>query len=405
MSIFEEYGALNKGVSPLGNTYTGDLAGIQTGLEFIAKLDPVRKKNCAYLIDGQPAITTALRCQVLRNKIELVLDKKNIKGRIGEKMKWIKDTLDIWPQRNWVNELANRQVEEAVTEMSLPDVQIELDFDKKESVIEMKKQMTIKWNLKYACSDKVTNIQDVYTEVGKCNCFVRKTGSDILTTLIQGFNFTNSRFQLHEFNFTNSTSWIHEFNFTNSRIQLHEFNFTNLASRIHEFNFTNSRIQLPEFNFTNSAFEFVKLNSWIREVEFVKWNSWSWIREFVKLNLWSWIREVEFGNSWSWNREFVKLKPWINEVEMLLPVFRSFGQHDRPTVSVVNQILCCHSKLNRHRPSTELYRVCVIQSTLVISTSLISNNRLSRSENLVPVKHRDLPTSNKILWKRGETAP
>ena len=49
MSIFEEYGALNKGVSPLGNTYTGDLAGIQTGLEFIAKLDPVRKKNCAYL--------------------------------------------------------------------------------------------------------------------------------------------------------------------------------------------------------------------------------------------------------------------------------------------------------------------------------------------------------------------
>ena len=81
--------------------------------------------------------------------------------------------------------------------------------------------------------------------------FLRKTGSDISTTLIQGFNFTNSQFQLHEF--TISTSRIHDFNFTNSssRIQLHEF--TNSTSRIHEFNFMNSRIQLHEFNFTNST--------------------------------------------------------------------------------------------------------------------------------------------------------
>ena len=35
---------------------------------------------------------------------------------------------------------------------------------------------------------------------------------------------------------------------------------------------------------------------------------------------------------------------------------------------------------------------------LVISTSLTSNNRLSRSENPVPVKHKIL-TSTKILWK------
>ena len=39
----------------------------------------------------------------------------------------------------------------------------------------------------------------------------------------------------------------------------------------------------------------------------------------------------------------------------------------------------------------------MIQSTLVISTSLISNNRLSRSENQT--------TGNKILWKWGEIAP
>ena len=41
------------------------------------------------------------------------------------------------------------------------------------------------------------------------------------------------------------------------------------------------------------------------------------------------------------------------------------------------------------------------QSTLVISTSLILNNRLSRSENLVPFKHENLATGNKILWKRS----
>ena len=35
--------------------------------------------------------------------------------------------------------------------------------------------------------------------------------------------------------------------------------------------------------------------------------------------------------------------------------------------------------------STSLIKKCFIQSTLVISTSVISNNRLSRRENLIPV--------------------
>ena len=58
----------------------------------------------------------------------------------------------------------------------------------------------------------------LHVEMNGCKAFfkliVRKTGSDISTTLIQGFIFTNSRFQLHEF--TISTSRIHNFNFTNS---------------------------------------------------------------------------------------------------------------------------------------------------------------------------------------------
>ena len=43
-----------------------------------------------------------------------------------------------------------------------------------------------------------------------------------------------------------------------------------------------------------------------------------------------------------------------------------------------------------------------IQLTSGISTSFISNNLLSRSENLVPVF---TGKSNKILWKRGDIAP
>ena len=45
-----------------------------------------------------------------------------------------------------------------------------------------------------------------------------------------------------------------------------------------------------------------------------------------------------------------------------------------------------------------------IQSTLIISTSLISNSHLNRSEILVLFLHRNLRTGNKILWKRGEIA-
>ena len=80
---------------------------------------------------------------------------------------------------------------------------------------------------------------------------LRKTGSDISTTLIQGFNFMNSRFQLHEF--TISTSRIHDFNFTNSTSRIHEFNFTNSRIQLHEFTNSISRIPLHEFNFTNST--------------------------------------------------------------------------------------------------------------------------------------------------------
>ena len=46
-----------------------------------------------------------------------------------------------------------------------------------------------------------------------------------------------------------------------------------------------------------------------------------------------------------------------------------------------------------------------LQSNLVISNSLISNYRLSRSENQVLFYHETMTTGNKIMWKRGAISP
>ena len=53
--------------------------------------------------------------------------------------------------------------------MCKPDIPVEPLFDEKEAVTEIKKQMVTKWNQKYACSEKVSCIQDIFNEVGKKN--------------------------------------------------------------------------------------------------------------------------------------------------------------------------------------------------------------------------------------------
>ena len=57
------------------------------------------------------------------------------------------------------------------------------------------------------------------------------------------------------------------------------------------------------------------------------------------------------------------------------------------------------------RGKTGPFYIFQIQSTLVISTSVISNNRLSRRENLVHVSTQKFKIRSQILWKRGEIAP
>ena len=73
----------------------------------------------------------------------------------------------------------------------------------------------------------------------------------------------------------------------------------------------------------------------------------------------------------------------------------------RPVLHIVYAMLLPEPS---HVPTTN-FQIEQIQSTLVISTSFTSNNRLSRSENLVPISYGNLTTGNKILQKRGEIAP
>ena len=78
----------------MGNIYTGELAGIQIGLEFLADLDYVKDGPIHILTDCQPAIRTAFGGQLPKCKIETVLSINESMSRIcgrGNKVKvhWV----------------------------------------------------------------------------------------------------------------------------------------------------------------------------------------------------------------------------------------------------------------------------------------------------------------------------
>ena len=75
---------LQKGVSPLSNNNTGELVGIQIGLEFLAETDTVNHKNIRILTDCHSAIRTAFGNELPSNKIEIILDIKNNLSKIRE---------------------------------------------------------------------------------------------------------------------------------------------------------------------------------------------------------------------------------------------------------------------------------------------------------------------------------
>ena len=66
-------------------------------------------------------------------------------------------------------------------------------MDKKEAVSEIKKNLKAKWKRKYELSEKVDQIQDVFTEVGCRNCFGGKDRHtfSILNQLLTGHTLLN----------------------------------------------------------------------------------------------------------------------------------------------------------------------------------------------------------------------
>ena len=73
---------LKKEVSPISNNYTGELVGIQIGLEFLSELYSIQKRHIHILTDCQPAIKTAFGNQLPKNKIENIFDIKSNLGKI-----------------------------------------------------------------------------------------------------------------------------------------------------------------------------------------------------------------------------------------------------------------------------------------------------------------------------------
>ena len=67
-------------------------------------------------------------------------------------------------------------------------------FDKKEAVAEIKKNVKVKWKRKFELSEKVDNIQEVFTEVGCRNCFGEEDRESFsaLNQLLSGHSILNS---------------------------------------------------------------------------------------------------------------------------------------------------------------------------------------------------------------------
>ena len=73
------------------------------------------------------------------------------------------------------NELADQQATEAANEMVGADPEdFPITMDKKEAVAEIKKNVKEKWQRKFELSEKVDQVQEVFSEVGSRNCFGEK---------------------------------------------------------------------------------------------------------------------------------------------------------------------------------------------------------------------------------------
>ena len=130
---------MKKAVTPMGNEYTGELVGIQIGLEFLADLDYVKNRPIHILIDCQTPIKTAFGGQLPKCKIETVINNNECMSRIcgrGNEVKvhWVSGHKDIEG-----NELADLQANGAASRARVTNVPISPVLDKTEAITELKK--------------------------------------------------------------------------------------------------------------------------------------------------------------------------------------------------------------------------------------------------------------------------
>ena len=120
-----------------------------------------------------PMIIAAFNSGYLSGKVDIVLQIKECFNRWSDSgndiiVHWVPGHRDI--DRN---ELADSQAKEAANEMVGADIEdFPIMMDKKEAVVEIKRNLMDKWKKKIELTENADQIQEVFSEVEKRNCLI-----------------------------------------------------------------------------------------------------------------------------------------------------------------------------------------------------------------------------------------
>ena len=130
-------------------------------------------------------------------KIDIVLQIKECVTNLPDRgniisVHWVPGHRDIEG-----NELADMQAKEAANEIvgQTPKTSLSSQWIKKEAIAEIKKNVKEKWQRKFGSSEKVDQIQEVFSKVGSRNCFGEKDLHNfaMLNQLLAGHTLLNQQ--------------------------------------------------------------------------------------------------------------------------------------------------------------------------------------------------------------------